>query len=115
MGVPILDIAIIGKHAILATNDARHKVALLIGISHTLFVDHSLSRGRKVAPDLIQTILNLTNLLHRYRSASIALHTAFALANAEVATELLRQNLRRKEHIANLKNRGKSSQLRINN
>ena len=42
-GVPILNVAIIGKHAVLTANNTRHQITLLISVGHALLVDHSLS------------------------------------------------------------------------
>ena len=56
-----------------------------------------LSPGTRNAPDYDQASRNL---------ACIAFNTALTLANAQVATKLLRQYLRREQHITNLYNWG---------
>ena len=95
MRIPILNIPIVGKHTVLSSDDTRHKVALLIGIGHALFVDDTLRRSREVAPNGIETILYLSDFLKGNRCACITFDTALSLADTEVATKLLRQNLRR--------------------
>ena len=89
----VLHSIIIGKDAILTPDDTRHEITLLIRIGHALLIDYSLSRGREIAPNSIQTILDFSDFIKRDRCPSITLHTAFALADTEVTTELLRQNL----------------------
>ena len=74
-------------------DDTRHEITFLIRIGHSLLIDYSLSRGREIAPNRIQALFDLSDFLHRYWGASIALHTTFTLANTEVTTELLRQDL----------------------
>ena len=89
----VLHSIIIGKDAILTPDDTRHEITFLIRIGHSLLIDYSLSRGREIAPNRIQALFDLSDFLHRYWGASIALHTTFTLANTEVTTELLRQDL----------------------
>ena len=115
MRIPILNIPIVGKNTVLSSYDARHKVPLLISIGHTLLVDDTLRRGREVTPDSIQTLLNLRDLIEGDGSPCIALHTALSLADAQIAAELLRQNLRREEYITNLYDGRKLFQLTIDN
>ena len=55
----------------------------------------------------IETIFNFRDFIEGYRGSCITFDTTFALTDREVTTELLRQDLRRKQHVANLDNRGK--------
>jgi hypothetical protein len=106
VGVPVLNVAVIGKHTILSTNNTGYQVTLLIGIGHALLVDNSLCRCREVVPHVIYACFDGSYFVHRYRGACIAFNTALTLANAQVATKLLRQYLRREQHITYLYNWG---------
>jgi hypothetical protein len=93
MGIEVIDIIIIGKHTVLPTDDARHKITLLIGIGHALLVDDGLSGGREVAPHFIQAVFYLCYLLERHWCSCVTLDTTLTFAGREVTAELLRQDV----------------------
>jgi hypothetical protein len=71
-----------------------------------MLVDNGLGRGTHIAPNLIETRLNLHYLIERNRGTCIAFNTALALASSKVATELFGKDIRRNQHIAYLENGG---------
>ena len=89
----ISQIIIEREDAILAPYDARDEVALLIGIRHTLLVNHRLCRSREITPYIIQTRLDFSDFIEGYRCSGIALDTTLALTDTKVTTEFLRQDL----------------------
>jgi hypothetical protein len=91
--VKVINVVVIGKHAVLASDDAGDEITLLISISHTLLVDDGLSRGREVTPHRIETVFYFSDLVKRHRCSCVTLNTTLSLADAEVTTELLRQDL----------------------
>ena len=93
MGIEVVDIIIIGKHAVFPSDDARHQIAIFIGIDHTLLVDDGLGRSREVTPYFIETVFYLCYLIERHRCPSVTLNTALSLAGTKVTTELLRQDV----------------------
>ena len=97
-----VDVAVAGEDAVLAADDARHEVALLVGVGDALAVDDALCCGREVGPDVVETVLDLHDLVEGDGCAGLALDTAGTVAGVEVAAELLGQQVRRDEDVANL-------------
>ena len=89
----VVDIVIAGKDAVTSIDDARHEVAVSIGIGHALPVDDMLGRRREVGPHRVKCIFHGTNLIEGHRCARIALHTATALALVKVAAEAFRKDI----------------------
>ena len=85
------------------------EVAVAVGIRHSLFVDYSLCRCRKVVPHGVERVFDFRNLVDDHRCSGVALHTADAVACVEVAAEALRYDVRRYQHVAHLQNRYVSS------
>ena len=101
---PVVQILITSEHAILAVHNARHQVAVTVGISHALSVDHALGRSRKLGPNLVETGLNAPYLVERYRCAGIALDTAPPLAGIEITAEFFGENIGGNQYVPYLKN-----------
>jgi hypothetical protein len=91
--VKVINVVVIGKHAVFTSDDTGDEITLLIGISHTLLVDDSLSGSGEVAPHHIEAVLYFSNLIKRHWCPGVTLDTTLALADAEVTAELLRQDL----------------------
>ena len=91
-GAVDFEVMIAGEDTVLATNDARHQVALLVGIGHALAVYNGLGLGREFGPSLVEQLFDLSYLVHRHGRACIALYAAGTLAGRKVAAETLRQD-----------------------
>jgi hypothetical protein len=106
-GGEILNVTMIGEYTVLAINDACHQVALLIGVGHTLFVDDSLCRCRQIIPHRVQHFFYFQDFIHAYGCTRFAFDATLAFALGKVAAELFRNDVGRKQHVADLKDGGK--------
>ena len=84
---------ITGKHTVFTTHNAGNHLAILVSVCHTLLVDNTLGRSREVWPNSIERLLDGCYLVHRHRSASIALYTTDALTLFVVTAEALGDNV----------------------
>ena len=91
-----------GEHTVAPFHNARHHVAIAVGVCHTLSVNHRLCRGRHVGPYGIETILYLSNLIEGHGRTGITLHAARSMARVEVAAKKLGQYVGGKQHIPDL-------------
>ena len=91
-----------GEHAVAPVHNARHKVAVTVGIGHALTVNHGLRTGRHAAPHGVERGLYLADFIETYRRAGISFYAADTLAFVKVAAKLLRYYVGRHEHVAYL-------------
>ena len=91
---------IAGEDAVSAPDDARHEIAIAVGIGHALAVDDRLRRCRKHGPYVVQHFFHAGYLVQGNGCAVSTLDAADALALLIVATEAFGQNLRGNQHSA---------------
>ena len=103
-GTKATAILIAGEHTVASAYNAGDKIAIDVGISHTLLVDHCLCRSVELGPHFVERILDAHNLIHCHGSSRVAFHTALTFAAFQVTTKFFRYNIGRHQHIANLKN-----------
>ena len=90
------------ESAIAAANDARHQFSFWVWIANALFVDDSLSTCRELRPKVVELRFNLRDLVHRYWCSRISLFATFPMTALDIATEVLRQDIRVQDDIADL-------------
>lgn len=93
------------KDTILAIDDARHEVALAIGVGHALAVDSGLGRSTEFGPHFIEHAFELAYFVECERGATVAFDAALAFAGIEVAAEAFSKNVGRQQYVAHLYNR----------
>ena len=87
---------------VFAVHDARHKVALLVGICHALLIDDGLCRSREHRPHRVEGIFNVADFFERHRRTGITLDATDAATLLVVAAEAFGQDVRRNQHVAHL-------------
>ena len=90
------------KGAVAAADDARHQLALGVGIADALLVDDCLSTCREPRPQCIEVFLDVSNLFHSDGRTGISLFTTTAVTALDVAAEVFRQDVRVQDDIAHL-------------
>ena len=88
------------EDAVATAYDARHKLALGVGIRHALTVDDRLCLCRQAWPYFIQHRLDVCHLVERDRCAGIPLLAASTMALRYVAAEALGEDVRVYYHVA---------------
>ena len=87
------------EYTVTLTHNARYEFAFGISICHALLVDNRLSLSRHLRPNIVQLSLYVSNLVQRDRSSSIAILTTESLTLADVAAEVLRDDVGVDYHI----------------
>ena len=86
--------------AVAATDDARHKLAFGVGIGNALFVDDCLCACRELRPEVVELRLDVCYFVQRDGCSCLSFLTALAVAALDVAAEVLRQDVRMQDDVA---------------
>ena len=90
------------ESAIAALNDARHQFSFWVWIANALPVDDGLSTHRKLRPKVVELRFNVRDFIHRDWRSCISLFATFPMTGLDIATEVLRQDIRVQDDIAHL-------------
>ena len=101
------------KDAVLTADDARHQVAIFVGISYALKVDDALGRGREVGPDIVKHLLDGSYLIHRHRGSGIALYAADAFTLFVVTAEHFRDDVGGNQNAGDVNDGGDLSHFKL--
>ena len=90
------------ESAIAAANDACHQFSFWVWIANTLFVDNCLSTCRELRPKVVELRFNLRDFVHRDWCSCLSLFATFPMTTLDVAAEVLRQDVRVQDDVADL-------------